>query len=90
MLVETATVPGEFFEKFDYFWVLVDGRVEKKIREYSGNIHADLWGESVWQNSKRGYYSQDMGIVYCHVTLTKSDQAKLEKAFPEAMYIKMF
>lgn len=84
MLKWDGFLPAGFFNQTTYAWVLKGNKVLRRTR--NRRIHAEIWGEWVWNVEERGYYNPEHGIVTCHGKLTPAILRKLGKIFTDAIY----
>lgn len=98
----TDDLPEGFHNTVTHLWIqFEDGRVETCLKyhysecgelldddEPQYSIHADCWGECVWDNEHRGYYSDEHGLITCHGNVNADLTKRLARKFKNAIYIR--
>ena len=90
--------PTDFYQTVTHLWLQhEDGKVEVCRKWQSGDdceddtyaIHADRWGDAAWDNSNRGYYSEEYALVTAHDSRFQANTDllnKLARKFKNAVY----
>ena len=90
MLKWEKDIPRDFFCDRTHLWAVVsdDSGTEKveSIEIDSHIIHANIWGQEIWDEDRRGYYHEGYGLVSCHGSSTPALVKQLAKHFENAMY----
>lgn len=62
MMIKTT----DSYEPVSHVWILIDDKVEIEESPNHNKHHSDIWGNEVWDNPIRGYFSEKKCLVSCH------------------------
>ena len=69
--------------KITHVWIEIDGKIEIEPSPNHSIHHSDVWGDEVWENPIRGYFSENEYLVTCHSCsgISKETLNKIERKF---------
>lgn len=75
-----------------HVWILINNKIE--IEESPGHslCHCDFWGDDVWNNPNRGYFSEKNSVASCHSYegIDKKMIKKIERALDKAGLVAIY